>query len=183
MNEIRLCINCRYEAAPVDLFPCNACMFPAAGYKNNHHPKWEPAVVPALDKRGGDPLASTNPFRPVVGPEMTASEVLRRQNAQRRTRLPSDARARKAIPLFSGCLAYFPDALCAVAEVSRIGNEQHNPGKPLHWDRGKSGDELNALSRHLLEAGNVDSDGIRESAKIAWRALANLQKEIEGETK
>ena len=43
----------------------------------------------------------------------------------------------------------------------------------------KSGDELDALTRHLLDAGTIDTDGIRHSAKIAWRALANLQKEIE----
>lgn len=95
--------------------------------------------------------------------------------------LPTDAQARKAVPLFSGVLAYFPDALAAVAELSRVGNEQHNPGQPLHWARAKSGDELDALTRHLLEAGTIDSDGIRHSVKLAWRALANLQKELERE--
>lgn len=93
--------------------------------------------------------------------------------------LPTDAKARKAVPIYSGVLKYFPDALAAVAELSRIGNEQHNPGKPLHWDRSKSGDELDALTRHLMEAGTTDADGVRHSAKVAWRALANLQKEIE----
>lgn len=93
--------------------------------------------------------------------------------------LPTDAKARKAVPLVSGVLDYFPDALCAVAECSRAGNEQHNPGKPLHWDRSKSGDEADALGRHLLERGTVDTDGIRHSAKLAWRALALLQKELE----
>jgi len=93
--------------------------------------------------------------------------------------LPTDAQARKNLPIFSGVLRYFPDALAAVAECSKKGNDQHNPGKPLHWDRSKSGDELDALTRHLMEAGTIDSDGIRHSAKVAWRALANLQKEIE----
>ena len=95
--------------------------------------------------------------------------------------LPTDAAKRKGLPIFSGVLKYFPDALAAVAEVSRIGNEQHNPGEPLHWAREKSGDELDALARHLIEAGTLDTDGVRHSAKIAWRALANLQKEIEAE--
>ncbi len=96
------------------------------------------------------------------------------------TRLGSlDAAARKAVPVVSGCLDYFPDALAAVAELSRQGNEQHNPGKPLHWDRAKSGDEADALVRHLMDRGTFDSDGIRHSAKVAWRALALLQKEIE----
>ncbi len=93
--------------------------------------------------------------------------------------LPTEAQARKNVPIYSGVLRYFPDALAAVAELSRIGNDQHNPGKPLHWDRSKSGDELDALTRHLMEAGTVDTDGVRHSAKVAWRALANLQKEIE----
>tara|TARA_R100001463_G_scaffold99331_2_gene153804 strand:+ start:263 stop:508 length:246 start_codon:yes stop_codon:yes gene_type:complete len=79
-------------------------------------------------------------------------------------------------------LKYFPDALAEVSKVSRAGNEQHHPDKPLHWDRSKSTDELDALTRHLLEAGKLDTDGLRHSAKIAWRALSNLQKEIENDT-
>lgn len=90
---------------------------------------------------------------------------------------------RKQTPIFTGVLNYFPDAIREVARCSYAGQQQHNPDKPLHWDRSKSGDELDALSRHLLEAGTIDTDGIRHSAKIAWRALANLQKEIENETK
>lgn len=95
--------------------------------------------------------------------------------------LPNDAAARKAVPLASGCLDYFPDALAAVARLSQAGNDQHNPGQPLRWDRAKSGDEADALLRHLSQRGTVDSDGIRHSAKVAWRALALLQKELEAE--
>jgi len=97
--------------------------------------------------------------------------------------LDGDAQERKGLPVFSGVLRYFPDALVEVARCSKAGNDQHNPGAPLHWDRSKSGDELDALTRHLIEAGTLDSDGIRHSAKVAWRALANLQKEIEREAK
>lgn len=86
---------------------------------------------------------------------------------------------RKQTPVHSGVLNYFPDAIREVAQCSYMGNQQHNPDKPLHWDRSKSGDELDALTRHLLEAGTIDTDGVRHSAKVAWRALANLQKEIE----
>jgi hypothetical protein len=93
--------------------------------------------------------------------------------------LPTNAQARKEVPIYSGVLKYFPDALAEVAVLSKVGNDQHNPGKPLHWDRSKSGDELDALTRHLMEAGTIDTDGMRHSAKVAWRALANLQKEIE----
>ena len=91
------------------------------------------------------------------------------------------AQSRKETPVFSGVLNYFPDAIRQVAQCSFVGNQQHNPDKPLHWDRSKSGDEKDALTRHLLEAGTIDTDGIRHSAKVAWRALANLQKEIEND--
>ena len=93
--------------------------------------------------------------------------------------LKDTANKRKGMPVYSGVLNYFPDAIREVAICSRIGNEQHNAGKPLHWDRSKSGDELDALTRHLMEAGTMDTDGVRHSTKVAWRALANLQKEIE----
>jgi hypothetical protein len=95
--------------------------------------------------------------------------------------LPTDKQARKETPIASGVLDYFPDALAAVARVSFIGNEQHNPGQPLHWDRAKSTDESDALIRHFLERGTTDTDGTLHSAKVAWRALALLQKEIENE--
>lgn len=91
------------------------------------------------------------------------------------------AQERKQRPLFSGVLRYFPDALLEVAFCSFMGNEQHNPGTPLHWDRSKSTDEADACARHLMESGTRDSDGVRHSAKAAWRALALLQKEIEAE--
>lgn len=95
--------------------------------------------------------------------------------------LPTDPQARKNIPLARGLLDYFPDALLAVAELSRIGNEQHNPGQPLHWAKEKSTDEPDALMRHLIQRGTVDTDGVRHSAKVAWRALALLQREIDAE--
>jgi len=92
----------------------------------------------------------------------------------------SEAAQRKGQPVCTGVLDYFPDALRVIAEVSRIGNEQHNPGQPLHWDKSKSTDEADALVRHLLQRGTVDTDGVRHSAKVAWRALALLQRELEG---
>ena len=89
------------------------------------------------------------------------------------------AATRKATPVFSGFLAYFADAVNEVSRCSMAGKKQHAPDEPLQWHREKSGDELDALSRHLLEAGTVDEDGVLHSAKIAWRAMANLQKELE----
>ena len=94
-----------------------------------------------------------------------------------------DAKQRKDRPVFTGVLKYFPDAIMEVAKVSLAGNQQHHPDKPLHWDRAKSTDELDALARHLIDAGSVDTDGQLHSAKVAWRALANLQKELEANKK
>ena len=86
---------------------------------------------------------------------------------------------RKDTPIYSGVLMYFPDAIMEVARVSFAGQKQHNPDKPLFWDRTKSKNELESLTRHLMQVGTFDTDGVRHSAKVAWRALANLQKEIE----
>ena len=93
--------------------------------------------------------------------------------------LPDDPKARKEFPMATGLLDYFPDALAYVSHVSFLGGQQHNPGKPLHWDRSKSGDESDALMRHFLDRGTRDEDGLRHSAKVAWRALALLQTELE----
>jgi hypothetical protein len=99
----------------------------------------------------------------------------------RATTLPKDAAGRKQFPMATGLLFYFPDALAAVANLSYRGNQQHNPGKPLHWDRSKSTDEADTLIRHLAESGTIDTDGVRHSTKVAWRALALLQKELEAD--
>ncbi len=99
----------------------------------------------------------------------------------RATTLPEDSMKRKQYPIATGCLDYFPDALVAIANLSEVGNQQHNAGKPLHWDRTKSGDEADTLIRHFLQRGTLDTDGIRHSVKMAWRALALLQKELEAE--
>lgn len=95
--------------------------------------------------------------------------------------LPTEANARNNYPMADGLLFYFPAALAEVSRVSKIGNDQHNPGQPMHWARGKSTDHENKIMRHLLESGTVDSDGVRHTAKLAWRALALLQEELERE--
>lgn len=97
------------------------------------------------------------------------------------TTLPTDKEERKKIPIATGVLDYFPNALAEVARVSYQGNVQHNPGQPLHWARGKSADHSDTIIRHFMERGKIDSDGMRHSAKLAWRALALLQMELEAE--
>ena len=95
--------------------------------------------------------------------------------------LPTDAAERKAVPLAEGLLWYFPNALAAVAGVSKVGNDQHNPGQPMHHARGKSTDHADCALRHLIDAGTIDTDGQRHTAKAAWRILALLQEELERE--
>ena len=110
------------------------------------------------------------------------AEAARREAETAKPQLPTDSAARKAIPIVRGCLDYFPAALAAVAMLSEEGNKKHNPGEPLHHARGKSGDHADCIVRHLMERGTVDvSDSIRHSVKVAWRALAMLQEELEQE--
>ena len=96
--------------------------------------------------------------------------------------LPTDDKARKALPIFRGPLMYFPDALLAIAAVCKAGNEQHNPGEPLHWAREKSVEQLDTALRHMMDHGTgtrLDTDGMYHLAKAAWRLLAELQLTIE----
>lgn len=100
--------------------------------------------------------------------------------------ISTDSKERKGLPIVTGCLDYFPDALLAVAQLSVYGNDKHNPGQPLHWSKEKSNDHADCCVRHLLERGTLDysygrDKPIRHSAAAAWRALANLQIEIEQE--
>mgnify|MGYP000565292320 CR=1 FL=1 len=89
---------------------------------------------------------------------------------------------RKQYPIYSGFVKYFPDAMKEVSNLSFVANEQHNPGTEMHWDKSKSTDELDALMRHLADHSNgieFDDDGIRHLTKVAWRAMAMLQRELE----
>ena len=94
--------------------------------------------------------------------------------------LSTNKKDRKERPVASGVLAYFPDAIAEVAHVSYVGNKQHNgPDAPMTWTRNKSTDHADCVARHLIERGTIDDDGLRHSAKVAWRALAMLQIELE----
>ena len=95
--------------------------------------------------------------------------------------LPTDNKERKAIPIWTGVIEYFPKILLEVAQVSRDGNEQNNPGEPLHWAQGKSTDHMNCMMRHAMEHGTRDTDGRRHIAKAIWRLMAQGEMEIEAE--
>lgn len=98
--------------------------------------------------------------------------------------IPLSDKARKRLQLDTFLFEYFPDAFLAVAEVAIVGNEQHNPGKPMHWAREKSKDQFNTAFRHYWERRrgvHKDTDGQRHLAKAIWRLSAQLQLDIEAE--
>lgn len=97
----------------------------------------------------------------------------------RNVSLPEDPAIRAEYPIFDGFLAYFPNAVAEVARLSYKATQQHHPDEDMHWDRSKSLDHLNKIGRHMIDAGKVDDNGIRHSVMIAWRAMANLQEELE----
>lgn len=102
---------------------------------------------------------------------------------------PKDSAERKACPVATGVIKYFPDALMLVSRLSRIGNDKHSPGEPLHWAKEKSGDEPDALMRHLIDHftnAPIDADmeelgELAHLTQVAWRALAMLQRACDAE--
>lgn len=130
--------------------------------------RWCPECRVYRDERALDP----EPTPPDECPTLTAK-------TPGLATLPGDAKARKEIPLARGLMDYFPAALAEVAALSKKGNDQHNPGQEMHWAREKSTDHADCILRHMLDRGTIDTDGVRHSAKVAWRALAMLQIELE----
>jgi hypothetical protein len=107
------------------------------------------------------------------------------------TTLPADSEARKDIPLLSGLFRYFPAALAGVARWSKLGNDKHNPGEPLHHARGKSMDHGDCILRHTMDLEDLKAAYYRESDVVkrtklkllildeldarCWRSLAESQ--------
>jgi hypothetical protein len=105
-----------------------------------------------------------------------------------------DPEVRKMLQVFTVQSEYFPKAMREVTRVCVAGNAQHNPGEPLHWARGKSMDQMNALFHHMVDhkmghvfdetdppeiLAAVDGKPLYSMAKAAWRALAELELTIE----
>lgn len=97
--------------------------------------------------------------------------------------ITTDSKARKEIPFTTGLIDYFPRACAAIAHLSFVGNQKHNPGQPLHWSRDKSNDHADCIGRHLVDRGKIDAEGNRHSVQLAWRALANAELELEAAEK
>ena len=106
----------------------------------------------------------------------------KKNTTTKRTTLPQGSSERKEIPLYSGGLKYFPAAWAGLARVSKIGNDKHNPGEPLHHARGKSMDHEDCIMRHLADlledfgkGVGRDENGIPQVDYIFWRAGALAQ--------
>jgi hypothetical protein len=85
---------------------------------------------------------------------------------------------RKEQPVYSGVLAYFPNAIKYVSYVSKVSNDKHNPNEPLHWAREKSNDHLDAALRHLIDHASEEidpDDNLMHLGKSCWRLLAELE--------
>jgi hypothetical protein len=95
--------------------------------------------------------------------------------------LPEEDSERGELPMASGLLDYFPNALAEVARHSKKAGDKHHPGEPIHWERSKSTEHRDKIMRHLVDSGKKDKDGNRHSTGLAWRALALLQEELEAE--
>lgn len=68
-----------------------------------------------------------------------------------RTTLPTKSEAREDIPLNDGFFAYVPAAIAGFARWSKIGNDKHNKGEPLHHARWKSMNHRDKILRHLMD--------------------------------
>ncbi len=103
--------------------------------------------------------------------------------------MSTDSATRKLMPVATGVLQYFPDALLCVSWISRAGNDKHNPGQPLHWAKEKSTDEPDCEVRHMLDhfRGVAPDPGLEPLGELghlaskAWRALAHLQRACDAE--
>ena len=93
--------------------------------------------------------------------------------------LPTESKARKNLPMTTGGLDYFPLAFAGLAKVSKLGNDQHNPGQPMHWARDKSTDHADCILRHLVDRGTTDEKGIPHVLNLFWRAGAMAQLYLE----
>jgi hypothetical protein len=99
--------------------------------------------------------------------------------------LPTDDKLRKALPIFTFLVEYFPDVIVELTKLCVQGNIQHNPElapTDIKWAREKSTDQMNTAFRHMFDRArglHFDSDGVRHIIKAVWRNMAQAQLDIE----
>ena len=84
--------------------------------------------------------------------------------------LPTNPTERKAVPIATGFVDYFPDAIAAVAHLSWVGNQQHNPGEPLHWAKDKSTERIDGIVALIMAIGRamVTQEQFVEGPMAIW---------------
>ena len=142
--------------------------------------EWDEACEAARKTWDGASEATKKSRQPWCGGSIAGAMVAHNRHSEETPVMPEDSKTRKGIPLHGGLLAYFPSALASVAQLSRVCNDKHNPGLPLQWSKENSNDHQDALLRHLVDAAadpaaRDPEDGTLLAAKVAWRALAQLQ--------
>lgn len=108
-----------------------------------------------------------------------------------------DDKVRKMLVVFDYICHYCPKAMREITKVAVANNVRYNPGRApndINWARDKSKDQLGSLFRHMLErrvdgkifepidpeiAKVVGFDEVYVMAEAAWRALAQLELDIE----
>lgn len=159
MTSNRTCDTCVHEDLDEHSAPCVGCKYVTRGSYSNWQPKRPASSEEALASEAAPLLYDALP-------------------PERRVHLPEGA-IRNELPMAEGVLDYFPNALAEVARLSFKATQQHHPDAGMHWDRNKSTDHANKIVRHTIDRGKRDEHGERHSAMLAWRALANLQEELE----
>ena len=85
---------------------------------------------------------------------------------------------------------FFPDALMELGRAISAGQDQHirdnGETQSPQWDRTKSNQHMQSMARHMVDYAKgveIDTDGTYHLSKIVWRALAQLQMDIENNSK
>lgn len=84
--------------------------------------------------------------------------------------------ARKLAPVHRGFNRYFPNAILAVAYLSRAANEKHNPNTEIGWSWNISDDHEDCVARHQLHLDHLDEFGLPHYVAVAWRSMSQLEK-------
>ncbi len=118
---------------------------------------------------------------PDIEPETTLTKDIPApaKPADWRMRYDNSSARRKEQPVAEGVLDYMPAAIRLAAELSRLGNEKHNPGQPLHHARTKSTDHRNCAARHIMDADVLDEFGLIEAISAFWRIGIYIQEKCE----
>lgn len=134
------------------------------------------------DESGWENCGQATTGRPAMPPPAPAAPVAGSRRKDWRMVYDNSSARRKDQPVTEGFFKYCPAAIRLASEISRLGNDKHNPGEPLHHARDKSGDHLDCVGRHLLDADSVDGDsGIIEAVNAFWRLGMYIQEKCERE--